>query len=68
MFRSRDNCAIWYLNESNLEERKAKAVPEEMSEIEKLQEELDFLRMENAYLKKLREYRLREEIEEREKP
>lgn len=38
-----------------------------MTELEKLQEENERLRTENAYLKKLRELRLRDETREREK-
>ena len=47
--------------------RKPKKTWEEMTEVEKLQEENERLRTENAYLKKLRELRLRDETREREK-
>ena len=47
--------------------RKQKKKPEEMTELERLQEELEYLRAENAVLKKLRELRLRDEKELKEK-
>ena len=47
--------------------RKSKKKPEEMTELERLQEALEYLRAENAILKKLRELRLRDEKEQEEK-
>ncbi|PLA08895.1 transposase, partial [Streptococcus anginosus] len=47
--------------------RKKKKTWEEMTELERLQEENEHLRTENAYLKKLRELRLRDEALQREK-
>lgn len=38
-----------------------------MTELERLQEELEYLREENAILKRLRELRLKEEKEQEEK-
>ena len=46
---------------------KPKKKPEEMTELEQLQAENEYLRAENAILKKLRELRLRDEREQEEK-
>ena len=47
--------------------RKRKKTWEEMTELERLQAENEYLRAENAVLKKLRELRLRDEKEQEEK-
>ena len=47
--------------------RKPKTRPEDMTELERLQAENEYLRAENAVLKKLRELRLRDEKEQEEK-
>ena len=47
--------------------RKPKKKLKEMTELERLQAENEYLRAENAVLKKLRELRLREEKEQEEK-
>ena len=46
---------------------KPKKKPEEMTELEQLQAENEYLRADNAILKKLRELRLRDEREQEEK-
>ena len=46
---------------------KPKKKPEEMTELEQLQAENEYLRSENAILKKLRELRLKEEKEKEER-
>ncbi|EHZ08103.1 transposase [Streptococcus pneumoniae GA05248] len=47
--------------------RKPKTRPEERTELERLQAENEYLRAENAILKKLRELRLKEEKEKEER-
>ncbi|CRI62783.1 Mobile element protein [Streptococcus pneumoniae] len=48
--------------------RKPKKRPEERTELERLQAENEYLRAENAILKKLRELRLKEDIQRNNSP